>query len=223
MSTRSARARPRGGRTVDVVVIGAGHSGLAMSHCLAEQAIDHVVLERGEIANSWRTERWDSLKLLTPNWQTRLPGRSYSGDDSDGFMSMPEVIDFIDGYARSAVAPVRTHTEVFSVTADGDRYRVTTTRGTWLARAIVIASGAFAIPNVPSLDAGLPESIHRITTRAYRNPGALDAGRVLVIGASATGVQLAREIHDSGRPVTLAVGEHIRMPRRYRGHDAQWW
>lgn len=210
-------------RSVDVVVIGAGHSGLAMSRCLSENSIDHVVLERGEIANSWRHERWKSLRLLTPNWQNRLPGYSYSGTDPDGYLTMTEVVEFIDTYARTVSAPVRTGTTVTSVTTSEDGYHVVTDRGSWRCRAVVIASGAHNVPVVPSIGASLPGSVRALTPHQYRTPDQLEDGGVLVVGASATGLQLADEIHRSGRPVTLAVGEHIRMPRTYRGRDIQWW
>jgi putative flavoprotein involved in K+ transport len=128
---------------VDVVVIGAGHSGLAMSHVLGERGIEHVVLERGEVANSWRTERWDSLRLLTPNWMSRLPGYRYQGDDPDGYMSVGEVVDFVSDYAKYMSAPVVTHTTVIQVAAAVDGYRVSTNCGDWLCRAVVLATGAF--------------------------------------------------------------------------------
>ena len=209
--------------TTDVVVIGAGHSGLAMSRYLSAAAIDHVVLERGEIANSWRRERWDSLRLLTPNWQARLPGHAYSGPEPDGFMTMSEVIGFIDGYARVVSAPVRTFTTVLSVSPLDGGYQVVTDRRVWRARAVVIASGASSTPAVPALSSALPASIRHLTPREYRNPKQLDDRTVLVVGASASGVQLADEIQRSGRRVMLAVGEHIRMPRTYRGRDIQLW
>jgi len=207
--------------TTDVVVIGAGHSGLSMSTWLSAHAIDHVVLERGEIANSWRHERWDSLRLLTPNWQSRLAGFRYAGDDPDGFMSMPEVIQFISRYAGFIGAPVRTHTTVTSVRHDGDGFRVMTEQRAWRCRAVVMASGAHGIPNVPALAAKL--TTRSVTAMEYKNPGQLDDAGVLIVGASATGLQLADEIQASGRSVTLAVGEHIRLPRVYRGRDIQWW
>jgi putative flavoprotein involved in K+ transport len=208
----------------DVVIVGAGHAGLAMSRRLAERSIDHVVLERGEVANSWKTERWDSLRLLTPTWQARLPGFvDASGEDPHGFRTMPETIAFLERYAFAIDAPVRTHTRVTSVRRGEDGYTVTTTRGTWKSRAVVLASGACNLPNVPDFAAGLPAGIASLTAHRYRNPSQLEHGGVLVVGASATGVQLAEEIQRSGRPVTLAVGEHIRMPRRYRGRDIQYW
>jgi putative flavoprotein involved in K+ transport len=207
----------------DVVVIGAGHAGLAMSRYLCAAAIDHVVLERGEIANSWRRERWDSLRLLTPNWQSRLPGHAYDGPNPDGFMTMSEVIGFIDDYAKIIGAPVRTFTTVTSVSATDDGYQVLTDRRVWRARAVVIASGPANVADVPALSTALPPSIKSLTPREYRNPAQLDERGVLVVGASASGVQLADEIARSGRRVMLAVGEHIRMPRTYRGRDIQWW
>jgi len=205
------------------VVVGAGHAGLAMSLRLTERSIDHVVLERGEVANSWKTERWPGLRLLTPNRQTRLPGRGYDGDDPDGFMTMPEVIGFVEGYARSIAAPVHTGSTVVSVRADGDGYRVLTTAGTWRCASVVIASGACNTPVVPPLAAGVPPAVATLTPSSYRGADRLPDGGVLVVGASATGVQLAGEIRRSGRPVTLAVGEHVRLPRLYRGRDILWW
>jgi putative flavoprotein involved in K+ transport len=208
---------------VDVVVIGAGHSGLAMSRYLSRHSLDHVVLERGQVANSWRHERWDSLRLLTPNWQSRLPGYKFSGADPDAYMSMPEVIGFIERYSKVIDAPVRTGTTVTSVTACDSGYRVVTDWGQWQCRSLVIASGAHNIPLVPNASATVPASVRTLTAKDYRNPEQLDTRGVLIVGASATGLQLADEIQRSGRQVTLAVGEHIRMPRVYRGFDIQWW
>lgn len=206
-----------------VVIIGAGHAGLAMSYCLAERSIDHVVLERGEVANSWKTERWDSLRLLTPNWQSRLPGYAYRGNDPDGYRTMSETVDLIEGYARRIAAPVRTQTRVLSVQPADGGYRVCTTQGRWRCRAVVLASGACNIPYTPVLADAVPRDIDTITPFDYRNPDQLAQGRVLVIGASATGLQIAEEVHRSGRPVTLSAGEHVRVPRCYRGRDVQWW
>jgi putative flavoprotein involved in K+ transport len=205
------------------VVIGAGHCGLAMSRCLSDRSIDHIVLERNEVANSWKTERWDSLRLLTPNWQCRLPGYAYDGDDPDGFMTMPEVVDFITGYAKEFAAPVEPGTTVTSVQRVDDGYRVITDQGEWKCKTVVLATGAFNVPHVPPLAAAVPSSITTLTPMQYRNPEQLGEGGVMVVGASATGVQIAAEIQHSGRPVTLAVGEHVRGPRVYRGRDIQWW
>jgi putative flavoprotein involved in K+ transport len=214
------RARQSG--AVDVVVIGAGHSGLAISHYLGARSVDHVVLERGEVANSWRRERWDSLRLLTPNWLSTLPGYGYSGEDPHGYMSMDEVIEFISAYARFLDAPVRTGTTVKSVSTAAGGYRVTTDQGAWHSRAVVIATGACNLPVIPAVAQALPKDIAQLTPANYRNPGQLAPGGVLVVGASATGVQLAAELQRAGHPVTIAVGEHVRMPRVYRGRDIQW-
>jgi len=205
------------------VVIGAGHGGLAMSRCLSERAIDHVVLERSEVANSWRTERWDSLRLLTPNWQCRLPGYEYAGADPDGFMTMPEVVEFISGYAKHIAAPVQTGTTVTCVSRTDDGYRVATDNGEWQCETVVLASGAFNLPAIPAFASAVPTSVATITPNEYRNPDSLPDGGVLVVGASATGVQIAHELQRAGRQVTLSVGEHVRGPRVYRGRDIQWW
>jgi putative flavoprotein involved in K+ transport len=194
-----------------------------MSQCLSEHSIDHVVLERGEVANSWKHERWDSLRLLTPNWQTQLPGYSYTGDDPDGYMTMPETIGFIEQYAEAISAPIKQNTTVTSLTVDGGNYNVVTNQGNWECESVVVASGACNMANIPAVSEAVPASIATLTSMQYRNPEQLQAGGVLVVGASATGIQLADEIHRSGRPVTLALGEHVRLPRVYRGKDIQWW
>ncbi|MEV4012458.1 NAD(P)-binding domain-containing protein [Nonomuraea angiospora] len=203
--------------------MGAGHSGLAASHFLGERSIDHLVIERGEVANSWRRERWDSFRLLTPNWQSRLPSLAYEGPDPDGYMTTKEVTQFIEGFAALSRAPVRTGTNVTSVRAAGGGYRVTTSRGEIACRAVVIASGACNRPVVPPFSDAVPPSVEQLTPFDYREPGRLPDGGVLVVGASATGVQLAAELRRSGRPVVLSVGEHVRLPRTYRGRDVLWW
>jgi putative flavoprotein involved in K+ transport len=182
-----------------------------------------VVLERGEVANSWRRERWDSLRLLTPNWQSRLPGYRYAGADPDGFMTMAEVVEFVSSFAVVAAAPVRTHTTVTSVKQTDDGYLVCTQNGDLRCRSVVLASGACNVASVPALREAVPTSIESFTPLAYRNPTQLPDGGVLIVGASATGVQLAHEIQRSGRPVTLSVGEHVRLPRNYRERDVLWW
>jgi putative flavoprotein involved in K+ transport len=190
---------------------------------LAERGIDHVVLERGEVANSWRRERWDSLRLLTPNFQSRLPGYRYEGPNPDGFMTMPEVVEFIAGFAAATAAPVRTHTQVTSVRPIDGGYEIATSAGVLRCRCCVIASGACNVPVVPAVRAAVPASIESVTPFDYGNPSRLPEGGVLVVGASATGAQLADEIRRSGRRVVLSVGEHVRLPRTYRGRDVLWW
>lgn len=208
----------------DTVIIGGGQAGLAMSRCLAERGVKHVVLERGKVGERWRTERWDSLRLLTPNWQSRLPNWQYDGDDPDGYMTTQQFIDYLEGYARSFHAPVHDGTNVTAVESlTPGNYRVTTDRGVWTARNVVIATGHCGVPWVPDASFDLADDLFQIVPSNYRNPDQLPAGGVLVVGASATGAQLAEEIAASGRKVTLAVGRHTRLPRSYRGRNILWW
>lgn len=206
-------------RRTTTIIIGAGQAGLAMSHCLTEQNIDHVVLERGQVANSWRTERWDSLRLLSPNWQTRLPGYAYQGADPDGFRTLDETIALFDGYSSQISAPVETETAVLSVEPFGDGYLVRTTHGDWQCRTLVIATGCMSIPNVPALSRDLSANYRTLSSKDYRNPQQIEDGGVLVVGPSASGVQIAQELQLAGRDVVLSVGEHVRLPRTYRGID----
>ena len=211
-------------KRTDTIIIGGGQAGLAMSRCLTDGGIDHVVLERGRVAERWRSERWDSLRLLSPKWHSRLPGFSYQGDDPDGFMTMPEVISYLEQYARSFGPPVQDETTVLSVTrASGGGYCVRTDQGDWRAPTVVVATGHCGVPFVPKAAKKVAAELHQVVPARYRNPEQLPDGGVLVVGASASGIQLAQEIHRSGRPVTLAVGRHTRMPRRYRGRDITWW
>lgn len=207
----------------DVLIVGAGQAGLAMSCCLSDLGIEHIVVERGDVANRWRTDGWDSLRLLTPNWMTRLPGRVYAGDDPDGFMTARELLAWLEQYARSLRAPIETHTTVLRVRQHGGRYCVITDRGTWSAANVVIATGYCDRAAVPAIHRQLTPRITQIVPRDYRHPGQLPPGGVLVVGASATGIQIADELQQSGRDVTIAVGQHTRLPRTYRGRDILWW
>jgi len=210
-------------RTTRTLVIGAGQAGLALSRCLRDRGHDHLLVERGRIAERWYSERWDSLRLLTPNWMTRLPGHAYDGPDPDGFMTAAETAAFLAGYAASFGAPVLEQTAVVSVTRDDGGFHVLTTDGPIRADHVVVATGWCDVPAVPAAAGALDPSICQVVPRDYRNPDALPDGNVLVVGASATGVQLADELRRSGRQVTLAVGTHARVPRRYRGVDIFWW
>ena len=208
---------------VTTVIVGAGHAGLAMSRCLTARSIDHVILERGEVANSWKRERWDSLRLLTPNWMSRLPGVAPGGADPDGFRTMPETIAFLEWYAMTVSAPVRTQAEVTSIRLAGDGYQVIAAGEEWRSSSVVLASGACNVARIPPVAAALPAGIRTLGALEYRNPGQVEPGGVLVVGASASGTQIAEELQAHGRSVTLAVGEHIRAPRVYRGRDIKWW
>jgi putative flavoprotein involved in K+ transport len=207
-----------------VVVVGAGQAGLAMSRHLALAGLDHVVLERGDVASSWRTERWDSLRLLTPNWMCHLPGYQYEGPDPDGYQTARETADWLEAYACLTGAPVRTRVTVRQVRRTADGFQVATDDGCYRAAAVVVAAGASSDARVPAVAAELPRRINQVTALRYRSPALLDAtGDVLVVGASASGIQIADELRRSGRCVSLAVGEHIRLPRTYRGRDIYSW
>lgn len=207
--------------TCDTVVIGAGHAGLAVSRLLTLAGREHVVLDRGRVGERWHTARWDSLHLLTPNWMTRLPGW-YAAGHPDEFASAGDFARRLGQYAASFDAPVLTGTTVTSLdTGPSGAYDVHTDHGTWRARSVVVATGPHGTPLVPAAVARADVPV--ITSDRYRNPGRLDAGGVLVVGASSSGVQIADELARSGRDVVLAVGRHTRVPRRYRGMDIFWW
>ena len=210
-------------RRVEVVIVGGGHNGLAMSKQLADRAVDHVVFEQGDVGDSWRNQRWDSFTLLTPSWQTCLPGAAFEGDDPDGFMDRDGIVAFIERYAGLIDAPVHGGTRVDALRPADGGYEVVTSEGTWRCRAVVLASGANRLPAVPAFAEGVPAHVASVNPLQYRHPDELPDGGVLVVGAASTGIQLADEIHASGRPVTISVGEHVRMPRTYRGRDIQHW
>lgn len=208
---------------IEAIIIGGGQAGLAMSYCLKELGVGHLILERGRLGERWRSERWDSLRLLTPRWQSRLPGWQYGGDRPHGFMTKDEVVDYLANYARSFAAPLREGVTVQQVSRCGGHFRVDTDAGAWLASSVIVATGHCDRPAIPACAGQLPAGIAQVVPQRYRNPSTLPQGGVLVVGASATGAQLALEIAVSGRPVTLAVGGHIRLPRRYRGRDIMEW
>ena len=207
--------------TVDTVVIGAGHAGLAVSRLLTLVGREHVVLDRGRVGERWRTARWDSLRLLTPNWLNRLPGWP-TLRAPDAFLSAGDFVSQLERYADSFDLPVLTGTTVTRLTtAPTGGYEIRTHHDTWRARSVVVATGPHGVPIVPTAVGSA--DVRVLTADRYRNPGRLDAGGVLVVGASASGVQIADELARSGREVVLAVGRHTRVPRRYRGMDLFWW
>jgi putative flavoprotein involved in K+ transport len=207
----------------DVVIVGGGQAGLAMSRSLSLRGVDHVVLERGRIGERWRSERWRSLHLLTTNAMSALPGLPHNGRDPEAFMPASDFAAYLDRYARAIGSPVISGADVLEVEPDAGGYCVATTAGSWRSRSVVVATGACETPFRPAAAEALAPSIVQVSPTEYWEPDELPEGGALVVGASATGLQLAEEIHLSGRPVTLAVGDHTRVPRRYRGRDIYAW
>jgi len=207
----------------DVVIVGAGQAGLAMSHCLSRRGIDHVVLERHEVASAWVRQRWDALRLLTPNWMTRLPGADAFDGPADGFAPASDVAMHLQNYASTIGAPVVSNCAVERIEPDAFGWSVWTSAGTFRSRAVVLATGPGTAQRTPAVATGLPASLRTISALEYKNPDAIEDGGVLVVGASASGTQIADELARAGRSVVLAVGEHVRAVRSYRGRDLYWW
>lgn len=206
-----------------IIIVGAGQAGLALSHELTQRGHDHVVLDRGRIAERWRSQRWDSFRLLSPNWHTRLPGHRYDGPDPDGFMCRDEVVGMFERYAASFQAPVIENTTVERARRIGSTWAVATSGGELRGSQLVVATGPHDLPRVPSQARGLAAGLEQMHAADYRNPEQLAPGGVLVVGAGPSGQQLASELARAGRQVMLAVGRHRRLPRSYRGRDAFWW
>ena len=209
-------------KRADVVIVGAGQAGLALSHCLGQAGIDHVVLERGRVGQRWRTQSWRSLRLLTPNWLNALPGSPYEGDDPDGFLTKDAFVESLERYAWQWDAPVETGVDVLSCKRTGEGFAVRTGAGDWSARAVVVATGHCDRPVIP-FPAETIRSPLRIHASQYRSCGELPGGGVLVVGASSSGVQIADELVRAGRRVVLSVGKHTRLPRTWRGQDIFFW
>ena len=209
---------------VTVAIIGAGQAGMSASWHLCRAGIDHVVLERHQRFHAWKADRWDSFCLVTPNWQCKLPGWPYSGDDPTGFMLRDQIIDYVEGFSSSFDAPLR---EVVTVTrvarrADG-LFDVDTDRGLWLAEHVIVASGGYDLPIIPPYAASLDPAITQISSKSYRRPSDIPPGTCLVVGTGQSGVQLMEDLRLAGRDVHLAVGPAPRSPRMYRGLDATDW
>ena len=209
---------------VPVAIVGGGQAGLAMSHCLSEGDIGHVVLERDRLGHDWRERRWDSFCLVTPNWQCDLPGFPYRGADPHGFMARDEITDYLVGYARSFDPPLHEGVEVTRLAqSDGGDFELETSDGTLRADQVVVATGGYHHPLVPPLAAGLPGDVEQVHSCAYRSPQALPEGSVLVVGTGQSGCQIAEDLHLAGRLVHLSVGRAPRTARFYRGRDVTDW
>jgi putative flavoprotein involved in K+ transport len=210
---------------VETIIVGGGHSGLAMSYWLSQAGREHLVLERGRIAERWHSERWDSLCVLTPNWTVSLPAFAYAGPDPDGFMGKDEVATFIAAYAQYIHAPVRTGVKVARLyrVPGGAQFTLDTSDGVILANNVVAASGAYAMPLMPAVSGAFPRGIVQLHSAGYRTPGQLPPGATLVIGAGASGFQIVEDLRDAGRRVYFSLGRYEARMRRYRGKDMAWW
>ena len=208
----------------NIVIIGAGSAGLATSYFLTQRGIDHIVLERGEVGNTWEKERWDGFHLVNPNWAIRLPGFHYVGTEPEGYLSKAETIEYLQNYAKHFGAPVRTGVEVDSLARIESGYRITTRSGDVIdARCVVVATGAFGLPKIPEYATNLTGDVKQIHSDEYRNPESLVDGGVLVVGSGQSGAQITEELLEAGRRVWLSVGTAGRRPRRYRTRDSSWW
>jgi putative flavoprotein involved in K+ transport len=210
---------------IETVIIGGGQAGLAMSYYLTQQGRAHVVLERGRIAETWRSQRWDSFTLVTPNWMTQLPGFPYQGEDPDGFLPHDEIVLTLERYAQSFHAPLRCGVQATAVRLrpEGKGYLVETSAGSFEAVNVVLATGGFPRPRLPQASASVPVNIMQLHSSQYRKPQRLPSGAVLVVGSGQSGSQIAEELHQSGRQVYICVSRCGRSPRRYRGKDVMWW
>ncbi|MGA0275134.1 MAG: NAD(P)-binding domain-containing protein, partial [Dehalococcoidia bacterium] len=208
----------------NIVIIGAGSAGLATSYFLTQAGVSHIILERGDVANTWDNERWDGFHLVNPNWAIRLPGFHYSGDNPDGYLSKQETVDYLRNYARSFNAPVRSGVSVVRLSRTDESYVLELAGDRQInANCVVVATGAFGIPKTPEFAANLDSSITQLHSNDYVNHERLPEGGVLVVGSGQSGAQIAEELQAAGKKVYLSVGAAGRRPRRYRGKDSSWW
>ena len=210
---------------IDTVIIGGGHAGLTMSYFLSQHGLEHVILERGRVAERWISERWESFYFQFPNWTIELPGHKYQYEDPDGFVPGREIVRFIQEYAALIKAPVRCGVDVTALesSSNSKRYLLRTSAGAIEASNVVIATGQRQKGIIPSISSDVPNDIRQLHSSAYRNAGELPPGAVLVVGSGASGFQIAEDLHQYGRHVYLCVGRHRPLPRRYRGRDFAWW
>ena len=207
----------------DVVVVGGGQAGLAVSRELTQAGVAHVVLEKGRVGQTWRGW-WDSFCLMAPNWTVALPGHPYDGDDPDGFMGRDDVVAYLERYAARIEAPVREGVAATSLApGEGGGFLLETSAGEIAARSVVLATGSYQRPHRPACASTLPADLPQIGVEEYRNPAVLPPGRVLIVGSGQSGCQIAEELHEAGREVFLACGRAPWVPRRIGDHDVIWW
>jgi putative flavoprotein involved in K+ transport len=207
-----------------VIVVGGGQAGLSLSYYLKQRSIDHLVLEKHDPVHAWRDQRWDTFCLVTPNWQCKLPGWEYAGNDPHGFMKKAEIIDYVQGFVRHVDAPMLADVTVKRVSRRSDGgFDVSTTKGEFTADQVVVASGGYHLPIIPRLAERLPADIVQVHSEQYRNPQSLPPGAVLVVGNGQSGAQIAEDLHLAGRKVVIATGGAPRCARFYRGKDVVTW
>ncbi len=213
-----------GSKHIQVAIIGGGQAGLSASYCLKKKGIhDHLIFEKNRIGHSWRSERWDTFCLVTPNHQCRLPGHDYDGDDPEGFMVKDQIVDYIERYAKKFNPPIIEGITVTSITKEGGYFKISTDQGTWLAEDVICAIGSFHTPFVPKGADSIPDSIQQIHSVDYKRPSQIPDGETLIVGSGQSGVQIMEDLHLTGRKVHLCLGNAPRSPRRYRGKDAVTW
>jgi putative flavoprotein involved in K+ transport len=211
-------------RHLPVVIIGGGQAGLSVSYYLKQRNIEHVVLEKDQAFHAWRTQRWDSFCLVTPNWQCKLPGLPYDGDDPEGFMKRDELNAYLDRFLAKLNPPLEEGVSVQRVKRASDgAFEIQTSHGELRADQVVIAAGNYHIPKIPRLAEKLPRDVLQLHVSEYRNPAQLPEGAVLVVGTGQSGCQIAEDLHIEGRKVHLCVGSAPRVARRYRGRDVVAW
>lgn len=211
---------------IETVIVGGGQAGLSISYYLTQKACPHIVLEQSpQASNAWRNQRWDSFTLVTPNWQIRLPGAEYQGNKPDGFMTRDEIVTYLERYVERFNLPVHYGIQVTAVEQNSSKagYIVKTSSGMFSATNVVVATGLFQRPKIPSFSIAFPAEIKQLHSSEYRNPEALPVGAVLVVGSGQSGCQIAEELYQSGIKVYLCVSSAGRIPRRYRGKDITWW
>ncbi|MGD1905224.1 MAG: MSMEG_0569 family flavin-dependent oxidoreductase [Leptolyngbyaceae cyanobacterium] len=206
-----------------VIIVGGGQAGLSVSYCLKQRGIDHIIFERDRIGHSWRSKRWDSFCLVTPNWQCQLPGYAYPGDDPNGFMQRDEIVGYIESYVASFEPPVKEGVAVSKIRRLGNGFEVITSIGAFTADQVVIAVGGYHTPKIPRLAERLPAEMVQLHSSEYQNPESLPPGAVMVVGTGQSGCQIAEDLHLAGRTVHLCVGGAPRSPRQYRGKDVVDW
>ncbi|TDF36301.1 FAD-dependent oxidoreductase [Alteromonadaceae bacterium M269] len=208
---------------INTVIVGAGQAGLSISYYLKQQHIPHIILEQADkVGSAWHT-RWDNFCLVTPNWQCQLPGHPYQGDDPDGFMLKHEIIEYIESYAQRYELPIKTSTQVQNVNLDNTKFIVTTPSLKFRSENLVVATGGYHNPNIPSFAKNIPSSIKQIHSSEYRNPEQFKGENILLVGTGQSGCQIAEELHTAGNQMYISLGSAPRVNRRYKGKDIVRW